>query len=91
MKIRCPPRPGVLVDFQNVPADLWFVLREDPTFGPVKYVKEVSHVKHMYADLLLVHPKFSSKLMITRGNPLLIRFQTDRKLNFGPVRTNEGG
>ena len=79
------------MDFQNVPADLWFVLREDPTFGPVKYVKEVSHVKHMYADLLLVHPKFSSKLMITRGNPLLIRFQTDRRLNFGPVRTNEGG
>ena len=21
-----------------------------PTFGPVKYVKEVSHVKHMHAD-----------------------------------------
>ena len=79
------------MDFQNVPANVWFVLRGDPTFGRVKYVKEVSHVKHMYADSLLVHPKFSSKLMITRGNPLLVRFQTDQKLNFGPVRTNEGG
>ena len=36
-----------------------------PTFGPVKCVKEVSHVKHMHADSLLVHPNFSSKVMIT--------------------------
>ena len=49
----------------------------------------------MHADSLLIHLNFSSKLMITWlhffGNPLLIRFQTDRKLTFDPVRTNEGG
>ena len=43
----------------------WIVLRGGPNFGPVKYVKEVSHVKHMHANLILVHPNFSSKLMIT--------------------------
>ena len=26
-----------------------------PNFGPVKYVKEVSHVKHMHANSILVH------------------------------------
>ena len=31
-----------------------------PTFGPVKYVKEVSHVEHMHADSILVHPNFSN-------------------------------
>ena len=58
-------------------------------------MKEVSHVKHMHADSLLIHPSFSSKLMITWlnffENPLLIRFQTDQKLNFDPVRSNESG
>ena len=69
------------------------ILRGGPNFGPVKYVKEVSHVEHMHADLLLIHPNFSSKLMITWlnmfENLLLIRFQTDRKLTFDPVRTNK--
>ena len=62
-------------------------------FDPVKYVKDVSHVEH--TDSLLIHPNFSSKLMITWlclfENPLFIRFQTDRKLTFDPVRTKEGG
>ena len=40
-------------------------LRGGKTFDPVNYVKEVSHVKHMHADSLLIHPNFSSKLMIT--------------------------
>ena len=40
-------------------------LRGGSTFGPVKFVKEVSHVKHMHTNSLLVHPNFSSKLMIT--------------------------
>ena len=40
-------------------------LRGGSTFGPVKYMKEVSHVKHMHADSLLVHSNFFSKLMIT--------------------------
>ena len=31
-------------------------LRGGPNFGPVKYVKEVSHVKDMHANSLLVHP-----------------------------------
>ena len=54
-----------------------------PTFDPIKYVKEVTHVKHMHADSILIHPSFSSKLMITwlnfLENPLLIRFQTDHE------------
>ena len=33
-------------------------LRGGPTFGLVKYVKEVSHVKHMHVNSLLVTPKF---------------------------------
>ena len=37
------------------------VVRGRPTFDPVKYVKEVSHVEHRHADLLLIHPNFSSK------------------------------
>ena len=36
-----------------------------PTSDPVKYVKEVSHVKHMHAESLLIHPNFSSKSMNT--------------------------
>ena len=44
-------------------------LRRGPNFGPVKYVKEVSHVKHMHTNSLLVHPNFSSKLMITWLKP----------------------
>ena len=32
------------------------VLRGGPNFDPVKYVKEVSHVKHMHANLILIHP-----------------------------------
>ena len=40
-------------------------LRGGPNFGPVKYVKEVSHVKHMHANSILVHFNFSSKLMVT--------------------------
>ena len=59
------------------------IIRGGPNFDPVKYVKEVNHVKHMHADSLLIHPNFS-KLMITWLNfietPLLIHFQTDRKL-----------
>ena len=35
-------------------------IRRGPTFGPVKYVSHVMHAKS-----LLVHPNFSSKLMIT--------------------------
>ena len=31
-------------------------IRGGPTLGPVRYWKEVSHVKHMHADSLLVHP-----------------------------------
>ena len=41
------------------------VVRGGPNFDPVKYVKEVSHVEHMHADSILIHPNFSSKLMIT--------------------------
>ena len=71
------------------------VVHGGPTFDPVLNVKEVGHVKHLHADLLLIHPDFSSKLMITWlnlfENPLLIHFQTDRKLTFDPVRTNGGG
>ena len=33
-------------------------LRGGLTFGLVKYVKEVSHVKHMHVNSLLVTPKF---------------------------------
>ena len=40
------------------------LLRGGPNFDPVKYVKEVSHVEHMHADSILIHPNFSSKLMI---------------------------
>ena len=40
-------------------------LRGGSNFDPVKYVKEVSHVEHLHADSLLIHPNFSSKLMIT--------------------------
>ena len=40
-------------------------IRGGPNFDPVKYVKEVSHVKYMHADSILIHPNFSSKLMIT--------------------------
>jgi len=45
--------------------DLASPLRGGPNFGPVKYVKEVSHVKHMHANSILVHFNFSSKLMVT--------------------------
>ena len=52
-------------------------------FWSIKVCEGGSHVKHMHADSLLIHPNFS-KLMITWlnfiENPLLIRFQTDRKL-----------
>ena len=34
-------------------------LRGGPNFDPVKYVKEVSHVKNMHADSLFIHPNFS--------------------------------
>ena len=40
-----------------------------PTFGPVKYVKEVSHVQHMHANSILIHTNFSPKLMITWLKP----------------------
>ena len=67
-------------------------IRGGQNFDPVKYVTEVSHVKHMHADSLLIHPSFSSKLIITRlnffENPLLIRFQTDRKLTFDPPQNS---
>ena len=49
MKIRYPPRLGVLVDFQNVPANVWFVLRGDPTFGPVC---ELGESREAYASRL---------------------------------------
>ena len=61
--------PGLYAENRN------FILREfhfnvlyvrgGPNFDPVKYVKEVSHVEHMHADSILIHPNFSSKLMIT--------------------------
>ena len=35
-------------------------IRAGPTFDPLKSVKELSHVKHMYDDSLLTHPNFSS-------------------------------
>ena len=38
--------------------DAAFELRGGPNFDPVKYVKEVSHVEHMHADSLLIHPNF---------------------------------
>ena len=64
-------------------------------FWSSKVCEGGSHVKHMHADSLLIHPNFSSKLMITWlilfEKPLLIHFQTDQKFNFVPVRTNEGG
>ena len=54
-----------------------------------------SHVKHMHVVSLLIHPNFSSNLMVTCldlfENSLLIHFQTVRNLVFDPVRTNEGG
>ena len=49
-------------------------IRGGPNFDPVKYVKEVSHVKHMHANLILVHFNFSSKLMVAWLKP-----------NFGPL------
>ena len=74
--------------------DQIYIVRGGPTFGAVKYVKEQSHVNHVHANSLLIHLNFSSKSMITWPNlfenSLLIRFQTDRKLTFDPVRTNEG-
>ena len=83
------------MQFWKTPPNDFYSVRGGPNFDPVKYVKEVSHVKHMHADSLLIHPNFSSKLMITWlnffENPLLIRFRTERKLTFDPVRTNEGG
>ena len=75
--------------------DQIYIVRGAPTFGAVKYVKEQSHVNHVHANSLLIHLNFSSKLMIIRlnfiVNRLLIRFQTDLKLTFDPLRTNEGG
>ena len=40
-------------------------IRGGPTFDPLKSVKELSHVKHMHDDSLLIHPNYSSLLMIT--------------------------
>ena len=87
---------SVSFEFRMIPSWLTVsLLRGGPTFDPVLNVKEVSHVKHMHADSLLINTYFSSKLMIRWlnlfENPLLIRFQTDRKLTFDLVRTNEGG
>ena len=53
-----------------------------PTFGPVKFVNEVSHMEHMHTKLMIMWLNLFE-------NSLLVRFQTDRKLNFGPFRTNE--
>ena len=39
-------------------------IRGGPNFGPVKYVKEVSHVKHMHVDSILVHHNFSGHVMV---------------------------
>ena len=68
-------------------------LRGGSTFDPLKNVKEVGHVTHMHADSLLIHHNFPSKLMISGlnlfENLYLIRFQTDQKLAFGPVQTNQ--
>ena len=70
-------------------------LRGGTTFDPVLSVKEVGHVKHMHAVSLLIHPNFSPNFMVTCldlfENSLLIRFQTDRKFTFDPVRTNGAG
>ena len=70
-------------------------VRRGTTFDPVLSVKEVGHVKHMHAVSLLIHPNFSPNFMVTCldlfENSLLIRFQTDRKFTFDPVRTNGAG
>ena len=65
-------------------------------FWSSKVCEGGSHVNHMHANSLLIYPNFSSKLMITwlnflnfLENRLLIRFQTDLKLTFDPLRTNE--
>ena len=59
--------------------DVYVTLRGGPNFGPVKYVKEVSHLEHMHADSLLIHLNFFWKLTITWlnffENSLLIRFE----------------
>ena len=51
-----------------------------------------SPVKHMHAVSLLIHPNFSSNLMVAclhlLENSFLIHFQTVRNLAFDPVRTN---
>ena len=51
--------------YGSIPRESFKIVRGGPNFGPVKYVKEVSHVKHMHANSILVHFNFSSKLMVT--------------------------
>ena len=51
--------------FESAHAFFKSIYAGGPFFGPVKYVKEVIHVKHMHANSLLVHPNFFSKLTIT--------------------------
>ena len=61
------------------------VVRGGPIFGPVKYVKEVSHVKHMDANPLLVPPIFEVNDHVTQTyfwstfilieNSLLVQFE----------------
>ena len=60
---------GSKIDFRKTTHQLYnsTELRGGPTLGPVKYAKEVSHVKHITWSWIV------------------------RKLNFDPVRTNEGG
>ena len=40
----------------NIGNMLFGGIRGDPNFDPVKYVKEMSHVKHTHADSILIHP-----------------------------------
>ena len=50
-------------------------------------------MNHMHAVTLLIHPNFSSKLMVTCldvfENSILIRFRTVRNLAFDPVRSSQ--
>ena len=44
-------------------SQLWTQIRGGPYFGPVKYVKEVGHVKTMHANSILVNPNFWTQKM----------------------------
>ena len=66
MKVNGPEnRDRQLLDFALEKYFSFGLVRGGPNFDPVRYMKEVSHVKHMHEDSILIHPNFSSKLMIT--------------------------